>query len=50
MTPIGSTILLPFPPDREIEFLAGGANAMLGLRCTAPQAQSGLVVTLEYAE
>lgn len=50
VTPIGSTIILPFPPDREIEMAAGGANAMLGVRLTAPNNQSNVVVTLEFSE
>jgi hypothetical protein len=47
MTPVGSTLILPFPPDDEP---TANISTFHGIRLTSPQAQSNVSVSLLYDE
>lgn len=47
MTVVGSTLIYVWHPDAQPTFPVSG---VIGIRCTAPQAQSGIVGSLLYRE
>lgn len=47
MTPVGSTLILPFPPEDEP---IQNVSTFVGIRLTAPQAQNNVSVSLLFGE
>jgi hypothetical protein len=46
-TPVGGTLVIPFVPD---EAPMADISQLLGIRCTSPQAQSNVRVSLTFEE
>jgi hypothetical protein len=46
-TPVGGTLIMPFVPE---EALMAAVSQILGIRLTAPQAQTGMRISLTFEE
>lgn len=46
-TPVGGTLVIPFVPE---EAAMASVSQLIGVRCTSPQAQSGVRISMTFEE